>query len=53
MPKVYEFLDNFHWESAGMEQLMLWIEERKGVYPYESARRWMRYHNDQVESWLP
>ncbi|ACV68344.1 glycine betaine ABC transporter substrate-binding protein [Desulfohalobium retbaense] len=53
MPDVYRFLDNFQWTSEDMEQLMLWIEERKGVYPYESARRWIRYHKDQVASWLP
>ncbi len=53
MPDVYAFLDNFHWTPGDMEQLMLWIEEQDGVYPLDSARRWMRHHRDKVEAWLP
>jgi len=53
MPDVYAFLDNFHWTPGDMEQLMLWIEGQDGVYPLDSARRWMRHHRDKVEAWLP
>lgn len=52
-PEVYEFLDNFYWTPGDMERLMLWIEEQQGVYPADSARRWIRYNKDLVESWLP
>jgi glycine betaine/proline transport system substrate-binding protein len=53
MPEIYAFLDNFYWTPEGMEQLMLWIEEQKGVYPEDSARRWMSYHREKVQEWLP
>ncbi len=53
MPEVYEFLNNFYWTAADMEQLMLWIEEQQGVYPADQARRWIRHHRDKVEAWLP
>lgn len=53
MPEIYAFLDNFYWTSRDMEQLMLWIEEQQGVYPEDSARRWIRHHGDKVQQWLP
>ncbi|OPL15320.1 MAG: glycine/betaine ABC transporter substrate-binding protein [delta proteobacterium MLS_D] len=53
MPEIYAFLDNFYWTPEDMEQLMLWIEARKGVYPEDSAHRWMSYHRDRVREWLP
>jgi len=52
MPDVYRFLDNFHWAPADLEQLMIWIQEDGGMYPGEKALRYMRYHGDQVQSWL-
>ena len=52
-PEVYQFLDNFFWKPSDMDQLMLWIEEQKGIYPEDSARRWIRYNRDLVNSWLP
>lgn len=52
-PDVYEFLDNFHWTPGDMDQLMLWIEEQNGIYPMDSARRWIRYNEDLVQEWLP
>lgn len=53
MPEVYEFLDNFYWTPEDMEQLMLWIEDQRGVYPEDSARRWIRFHREKVQEWLP
>jgi len=53
MPEVYQMLDNFYWEPDEMGQLMLWIQEKEGRYPYESALRWIRTHTERVESWLP
>ena len=52
MPDVYRFLDNFNWAPEDLEQLMIWIKEDEGLYPGEKALRYMRYHQDQVESWL-
>lgn len=52
-PEVYQLLDNFHWTPSDMDQLMLWIEEQQGVYPEDSARRWIRYNEELVKSWLP
>jgi glycine betaine/proline transport system substrate-binding protein len=52
MPDVYRFLDNFNWVPEDLEQLMIWIKEDEGLYPGEKALRYMRYHQDQVESWL-
>jgi len=53
MPEVYEFLDNFYWTPEDMGQLMIWIHDDDGMFPYEKALRYMRTHEDQVESWLP
>jgi glycine betaine/proline transport system substrate-binding protein len=52
MPDVYRFLDNLNWAPADLEQLMIWIQEDEGMYPGEKALRYIRYHGDQVQSWL-
>jgi glycine betaine/proline transport system substrate-binding protein len=52
MPDVYRFLDKFSWNTEQLEQLMIWIKEDEGMYPDEKAMRYMRYHEDQVKSWL-
>jgi glycine betaine/proline transport system substrate-binding protein len=52
MPKVYRFLDNFNWAPEDLEQLMIWIKEDEGMYPVEKALRYMRFHPEQIESWL-
>lgn len=52
-PEVYAFLDNFQWNPEEMDQLMLWIEDDKGMFPYEKAERWIRYNREKVESWTP
>lgn len=51
-PEIYKMLDKFNWTPESMGQLMLWIQEDDGLFPYEKALRWMRAHDDQVESWL-
>ena len=51
-PEVYAFLDRFHWRPEEMGQLMLWIQEDDGKYPYEKALRWIRTHPDRVKDWL-
>lgn len=52
-PDVYALLDNFHWTPEEMGQLMLWIQDDKGMFPYEKAQRWIRSHQERVASWLP
>jgi glycine betaine/proline transport system substrate-binding protein len=51
-PEVYAFLDRFHWKPEEMGQLMLWIQQDKGLYPYEKALRWIRTNPDRVQDWL-
>ncbi len=51
-PEVYAFLDRFHWKPEEMGQLMLWIQEDDGLYPYEKALRWIRTHPQRVDDWL-
>lgn len=51
-PEVYKFLDNFQWTPDEMGQLLLWIQESKGLFPYEKALRWVRTHPERVDSWL-
>ncbi len=53
MPEVYEFLDNFSWTPEDMGQLMIWIHDDDGMFPYEKALRYLRTHKDQVDSWIP
>ena len=53
MPKVYQFLDNFHWTPKDMGQLMIWIHDDDGMYPHEKALRFLRAKKDLVESWVP
>ncbi|MGB5986631.1 MAG: glycine betaine ABC transporter substrate-binding protein [Desulfobacterales bacterium] len=52
MPEVYQFLDKFQWEPEALGQLMIWIQEDHGLFPYDKALRYMRYHSDQIQSWL-
>jgi glycine betaine/proline transport system substrate-binding protein len=52
MPEVYRFLDNFYWEPEQLEQLMIWIKEDEGLFPGEKAQRYMRFHPEQIQSWL-
>lgn len=52
MPQIYTVLDNFEWTPEEMDQLMVW-NQMEGADPYRSALRWMKYHPERVESWLP
>lgn len=53
MPRAYRLLDNFSWKPEDAGQLMMWIQEDKGQFPYEKALRWIYSHPDRVEKWLP
>jgi len=52
MPEVYGFLDRFNWTPEDLGQLMIWIQEDDGIFPYDKALRYMRYHSEQIQSWL-
>ncbi len=52
MPEVYRFLDNFQWSPEELGQLMIWIQEDDGMFPYDKALRFMRYNPEQIQSWL-
>ncbi|MFP4533424.1 MAG: glycine betaine ABC transporter substrate-binding protein [Desulfobacterales bacterium] len=52
MPKAFRVLDNFSWAPEDIGQLMLWIQEDDGRFPYEKALRWMRTHPDKIEQWI-
>ncbi len=52
MPHAFKFLDRFAWEPEEMGQLMLWIQEEEGLFPYEMALRWIRAHPKRVSDWL-
>jgi glycine betaine/proline transport system substrate-binding protein len=52
MPEVYRFLDRFHLTPEDLGQLMIWIQEDHGMFPYDKALRYMRYHPKQIQSWL-
>jgi glycine betaine/proline transport system substrate-binding protein len=52
-PEAYAVLDRFHWSLDEIEQLMLWIQNDDGLFPYDKALRWMRTNPERVRSWLP
>jgi glycine betaine/proline transport system substrate-binding protein len=52
MPDVYRFLDKFQWDPEALGQLMIWIQEDHGMFPYDKALRYMRYHPKQIQSWI-
>ncbi|MER2063824.1 MAG: glycine betaine ABC transporter substrate-binding protein, partial [Alkalibacterium sp.] len=49
MPEAYQILDNFNWESADMEEIMLEMSE--GVDPEEAAANWIENNQDKVSEW--
>lgn len=52
MPKAYQVLDRFFWTPEQVGQLMLWIREDNGLFPFEKAMRWMRTHPEEVADWI-
>lgn len=51
MPEVYKFLDNFHWETHHMEEVMLLIQKEDNT-PEEAAKLWIEKNEDLVENWV-
>ena len=50
MPRAYEILDNFYWEPADMEEVMLKIQE--GMDPEDAAAEWVEANQDKVQEWV-
>ena len=51
MPRVYAFLDAFHWAPEDMEQVMLLARDEETSY-LEAAEQWVRQNQDLVQSWV-
>ncbi|SDO54170.1 glycine betaine/proline transport system substrate-binding protein [Paenibacillus sp. yr247] len=49
-PSAYQFLDNFQWKPADMEQVMVKIQE--GQKPEEAASQWVEANLDKVNAWI-
>lgn len=49
-PRAYEILNNFNWETADMEAVMLDIQD--GADPSEAATTWIEENQDKVDEWL-
>ena len=52
MPEVYRFLDAYTMSPEDLGQLTIWIQEDDGMFPYDKALRYMRYHSKPIESWM-
>ncbi|WP_347861235.1 glycine betaine ABC transporter substrate-binding protein [Salimicrobium sp. PL1-032A] len=48
-PNAYMILDQFMWETADMEEVMLEIQN--GAEPEEAAKNWISNNEDKVSSW--
>ena len=49
--EVRSFLDNFHWTSEQMGEVMLLISQ-EGMDPFDAARQWISENQDTVQTWL-
>lgn len=49
-PAAYEILDNFFWEPADMETVMLEMSE--GTDPEDAAANWIENNREKVDAWL-
>lgn len=52
LPEVFAFLDRFAWTPAEASRFMIWNQADHGLYPYETALRWLRTHPERVDQWL-
>lgn len=50
MPNAYRILDQFYWETADMESIMLEVQE--GADPADAAADWVEANQDKVNEWL-
>lgn len=49
LPGAYMLLDNFNWEPADMEEVMIAIQE--GADPKEAAVNWVEANEEKVAEW--
>lgn len=49
MPEAYQVLDQFNWEPADLEEVMLAVSE--GDDPEDAAEEWVDNHQDKVAEW--
>lgn len=49
-PEIYNFLDKFNWSPDQMAAMMVEIQE--GMEPYDAAKKFIKEHPEQVDSWL-
>ena len=49
-PLAYDILDNFYWDSADMEEVMLDISS--GSSPEDAAATWVEANRDKVDEWI-
>lgn len=50
MPEAYSILENFYWDSAEMEAVMLEISE--GASPEDAAAAWVEENQEIVSEWV-
>ncbi len=50
-PELYQFLDNFQWDTADIHAVMDYI--RQSGNPHKSAIQWVRDNPEKVQTWLP
>ncbi|WP_085992791.1 glycine betaine ABC transporter substrate-binding protein [Oceanobacillus senegalensis] len=48
-PEAYQVLDNFYWETADMEEVMVAIQD--GADPADAAADWVEANPDKVAEW--
>jgi glycine betaine/proline transport system substrate-binding protein len=49
-PELYRILDQFHWNAAEMQKIMLWNAE-DAMMPYHAAQRWLRENPEYLLRW--
>lgn len=52
MPEVYNFLGKFKYTDTQQLQALMAENEEPGADPLENARKFVREHKEQVDSWL-
>jgi len=50
-PEAYAFLDKFEWTPADMQKVMF-MNQKDGADPYETAKQWISQNEEKVDSWL-
>ncbi|TYC04813.1 MAG: glycine/betaine ABC transporter substrate-binding protein, partial [Kosmotoga sp.] len=45
-------LDNFNWQKDDIGQVMMWIHQDRGNFPYEKALRWIKANENKIQDWL-